>query len=127
VQLWLAQPTTSTRRHQHQTSTPTRQAKCQFSLNIFTTSIYFVNLLYMPWLLFRSLPLDMFGGLAMPTRRSPDLRVPIFLSCAMFPSPSTCSGACPCQSKPTSPMCSSFNCFTFVMSIRCCVVAKPGS
>jgi hypothetical protein len=53
------------------------QAKCYFQLIIFTPSIYFVDLLYMPWLLFRS-PLDMLGGLVMPTRRSPDLRVQIF-------------------------------------------------
>jgi hypothetical protein len=41
----------------------------------------------MPWLLFRSLPLDMFGGLAMPTRRSPDLRVPIFFILCYVPLP----------------------------------------
>jgi hypothetical protein len=35
----------------------------------------------------------------MPTRRPPDLRVQLFQSCAMFLSPSTRSGAWPCQSK----------------------------
>jgi hypothetical protein len=49
------------------------------------------------------LPLDMLGGLAMPIYGSLDLR------------------------GPTSPVCSSFNYFNFVMSIRRCVVAKPGS
>jgi hypothetical protein len=44
-------------------------------------SIYFVDLLYMLCLLFRSLPLDMLGGLAMPIRRSPSLRVQIFILC----------------------------------------------
>jgi hypothetical protein len=100
TQLHLASPaiskttTTSTRR-------PSRlhaQAKFYLQLKIyFTASISFVDLLYMLCLLFRSLPLDMLGGLAMPTRRLPDLRVQLFQSCAM--PPSTCSGACPCQSK----------------------------
>jgi hypothetical protein len=42
------------------------------------------------------------SGLGLPTRRSPDLRVQIFLSCAMFPSPSTRSGdlAMPIQGSP---------------------------
>jgi hypothetical protein len=31
------------------------------------------------FLIFQYLPLDMLGGLALPTRRSPDLRVPIFI------------------------------------------------
>jgi hypothetical protein len=99
--------TTLAARHDFNSTTPTmtlqprlhEQAKCQFLIKYFMASIYFVDLLYMPWLLFRSLPLDMLGGLAMPTRRSPDLRVQFFLSCAMSPSPLTCSGASPCQSK----------------------------
>jgi hypothetical protein len=39
------------------------------------------------FLLFRSLPSDMLGGLAMPTRRSPDLRVQIFylVMCSLLP------------------------------------------
>jgi hypothetical protein len=38
------------------------------------------------FLLFRSLPLDMLGGLALPTRRSPDLRVQIFYL-VLYPPP----------------------------------------
>jgi hypothetical protein len=87
--------TTSAARHDFNSTTPTttlqprlhEQAKCQFLIKYFMASIYFVDLLYMPWLLFRSLPLDMLGGFAMPTRRSPDLRVQFFLSCAMSPPP----------------------------------------
>jgi hypothetical protein len=70
----------------------TPQAKCYSQLNTSTASISFADLLYMFYLLFLSLQLDMLGGLALLTRRSPDLRVIIFLSCAMFPTPSTCSG-----------------------------------
>jgi hypothetical protein len=43
------------------------QAKYYLQLNIFTTSISFVDMLYMFFLLFQS-PLDMLRGLAMPTR-----------------------------------------------------------
>jgi hypothetical protein len=57
-----------------------------FFLIIFTVLIYFVDLLYMFFLLFRS-PLDMLRDLAMPTRRSPDLRVQIFylVMCSLLP------------------------------------------
>jgi hypothetical protein len=75
------------------------QAKCQFTVKYFYGFNFFCKHALHDFLLFRSLPLDMLGGLEMLTRRSPDLRVQIFLSCAMFPSPSTCSGAWPCQSK----------------------------
>jgi hypothetical protein len=51
------------------------QAKYYLQLNIFMASISFIDQLYMFVLLFRSLPLNMLGGLTMPTRRSPDLRV----------------------------------------------------
>jgi hypothetical protein len=37
--------------------------------------------------LFRSLPLDMLGGSAMPTRRSSDLRVQIFFILCYVPLP----------------------------------------
>jgi hypothetical protein len=69
-----------------------------FFLIIFTVLIYFVDLLYMFFLLFRPLPLrharglgtanvDMLGGLAIPTRRSPDLRVQNFylVMCSLLP------------------------------------------
>jgi hypothetical protein len=57
-----------------------------FLINYFTTLIYFVDLLYMFFLLFRSL-LDRLGGLPMPTRRSPDLRVQNFylVMCSLLP------------------------------------------
>jgi hypothetical protein len=48
---------------------------------IFRASATFDDLLYMFFLLFRSLPLDMLGGLALPTRRSPDLRFKFFILC----------------------------------------------
>jgi hypothetical protein len=71
------------------------QTKCYIQL-FFTTSIYFVDLLYMFCLLFRSLPLDMLGGLALPTRRSPDLRVQIFYLVLCSPPPQHARGAWPC-------------------------------
>jgi hypothetical protein len=57
-----------------------------FLINYFTALIYFVDLLYMFFLLFRSL-LDTLGGLAMPTHRSPDLRVQNFylVMCSLLP------------------------------------------
>jgi hypothetical protein len=42
-------------------------------------SIPFVDFLYMFVMLFRSLPLNMLGGLAMPTHRPSDLRDPVFI------------------------------------------------
>jgi hypothetical protein len=90
-QLQLESTTTTFRPRLH------AQAKCYFQLNIFTASINFVDLLTC----FSALPIPpprYARGLAMPTHRSP-VRGIQFLSCAMFPSHSTCSGACPCQSK----------------------------
>jgi hypothetical protein len=43
-------------------------------------------------LLFQSLPLDMFGGLACPTRRSPDLRVQFFYLVLYSPLPRHAQG-----------------------------------
>jgi hypothetical protein len=51
------------------------QDKCYLQLNIFTISIYFVDLVYMLLSVLLILPLDILGGLALPTRRLPDLRV----------------------------------------------------
>jgi hypothetical protein len=52
-----------------------------FTIKYFTALISFVDLLYMFFLLRRPLPLEMLGGLAMPTNRSPNLRDPIFILC----------------------------------------------
>jgi hypothetical protein len=41
--------------------------------------VTFDDLLYMFLSALPTLPLDMLGGLALPTRRSPDLRDPIFI------------------------------------------------
>jgi hypothetical protein len=62
------------------------QAKYYLQLNIFTTSISFVHMLYMFFLLFQS-----------PSTCSGDWQCQHV--CAMFPSPSISSGAWPCQSK----------------------------
>jgi hypothetical protein len=59
-------------------ATAMHKLSASFFLIIFTALIYFVDMLYMFFLLFWSLPLIMLGGLAMPTRRSPDLRVQNF-------------------------------------------------
>jgi hypothetical protein len=68
------------------------QAKCYLQLNIFMASIYFVSQLHMFVLLFQSLPLDMLGGLACPTRRSPDLRVQFFYLVLYSPLPRHAQG-----------------------------------
>jgi hypothetical protein len=94
-------PTTSTVRHgpcsaRLRSDLGHTQAKYYLQSNIFTHSIYFVDLFYMPWLLFRSLPLDMLGGLDMPTRRSPDLGVQIFylVLCSLPPRHARGLGQC---------------------------------
>jgi hypothetical protein len=63
------------------------QGKCQFQLNIVTPSIYFVDLLYMLLSALPTPPLDMPGGLFMPTRRLPDLRVQNFQLVLCSPPP----------------------------------------
>jgi hypothetical protein len=50
------------------------QAKYYLQLNLFTSLISFIDLLYM----FFPFPLDMLGGLVLPTYRSSVLRVQIF-------------------------------------------------
>jgi hypothetical protein len=98
----------------------------QFILQICSTFFY---------LLFWSLPLDMLGGLPMPTRWSPDLRVQIFYLVPCSPPPRHVRGFGHANLWVArhvgfyfSYVCSSFNCLTLVMSIRwCCVVAKPES
>jgi hypothetical protein len=102
------------------------QAKYYFPIKYFTASTSLC-------LLFRS-PLDMLRGLALPTRRSPDLRVPIFYLVLCSPPPRHARGLGHANIRVARPVgfyfscvCSSFNCLTLVMSIRCCVVAKPGS
>jgi hypothetical protein len=78
VQLWLAPTTTSTPRQHYNLCYA--QAKHYLPIKDFTA---FTSLC----LLFRSLPLDMLGGLAMPTRRSPDLSVQIFYLVLCSPPP----------------------------------------
>jgi hypothetical protein len=62
-------------------------AKCYFQLKIF-----FRRPTLHVFLLFRSLPFDMLGGLAMSTRRSPDLRVQIFYLVLCSPPPRRAQG-----------------------------------
>jgi hypothetical protein len=76
-------------------------------------------------LLFGSLPLHMLGGLAMPTRRSPDLRVQIFYLVLCSPPPRHARGLGVANLRVARPVgfhfsyvCSSFNRLTLVMSIR---------
>jgi hypothetical protein len=71
------------------------------------------------------LPLDMLGGLAMPTPRSPDLRVQIFYLVLCSPPPQHARGFGLANLRVARPVgsyfsyaCSSFNCLTLVMSIR---------
>jgi hypothetical protein len=132
-------PTTSTissHRHRHSTSA-TRK------LSIICNYIFYGFCIFLSIILdssclrdLRRRTLHIFSawGLALPTHRSWDLRVHIFILWYVFPSPSTCSGACPCQPKGRKTwevhpfyVCSSFNCLTLIMSIWCCVVAKHGS
>jgi hypothetical protein len=76
-------------------------------------------------LLFRPLLLDMLGGLALPTRRSPDLRVQIFYLALCSPPPRHARGLGHANLRVARPVgfyffyvCSSFNWLTLIMSIR---------
>jgi hypothetical protein len=89
----VASPATSTYRHDSRSRRRLHsdlgytESKFYLQLNIFTTFISFADLLYMFCLPFRSLPLDMLEGLAMPTRRSPDQRVQFFYLVLCSPPP----------------------------------------
>jgi hypothetical protein len=102
----------------------TAQAKCQFKLNIFTTSIYFRRHALHVFVYSSDPLLDMLGGLALPTRRSLDLRVQIFYLVLCSPPTRHSRGLGHANLRvarpvgPSSSVCSCFNCLTLVMSIR---------
>jgi hypothetical protein len=115
----------STRIHNDLSTSAPRPGSVLFLIEYFTTSISFIYLLYMPWLLFQSLPLDMLVGLAMPTRRSPDLRAPIFYLALCSPPPRHARGlglanlwVARLVGFYFSYECSFFNCLTLVVKIR---------
>jgi hypothetical protein len=85
----------------------------------------FVDLLYMFLSALPTLPLDVLGGLALPTRRSPDLRVQIFYLVLCSPPPRHARRLGLANLRVARPVgfyfsyvCSFFNCLTLVMSIR---------
>jgi hypothetical protein len=103
----------------------TRPSKVLFSVKNF----YCFNLFCRPGLHALSAlpipPLDMLGGLALPTRRSPDLRVQIFYLVLCSPPLRHARGLGLANLRVTRPVgsylsyvCSSFNCLTLAMSIR---------
>jgi hypothetical protein len=95
--------------------------------------VNFVDLLYMFLSTLPTLPLNMLGGLVLLTCRSPDLMVQIFYLALCSPPPRHARGLGLTNLRVSRPVgfyfsyvCSSFNCLTLVVSIGCCVVAKPG-
>jgi hypothetical protein len=89
------------------------QAMYYLQLNIFTTSISFDDLLYMLFPALLILPLDMLEGLALPTCRSPDLRVQFLYLVLCSPPPRHARGLGLANLRVARPVAFYFSCAFF--------------